>query len=57
MPITPTRNANENLHDQLDRLHVWLDQVPSEHRAHVGRRIDQLALLLGELVAGTQEST
>lgn len=51
MTITPTRvPANENLHAQLDRLHVWLDQVPAEHRVHVGRRIDQLALLLGELV-------
>ena len=51
MTITPARNrANENLHDQLDRLHLWIDQVPAEHRVHVSARLDQLALLLGELV-------
>ena len=51
MTITPTRNrANENLHAQLDRLHLWIDQVPAEHRVHVSARLDQLALLLGELV-------
>lgn len=52
MPMTPTRiRANEDLHAQLDRLHLWIEQVPVEHRAHVSARLDQLAVLLGELVA------
>ena len=56
MPMTPTRiRANENLHDQLDRLHLWIDQVPAEHRVHVSARLDQLAVLLGELVATPTE--
>lgn len=55
-PITPTRiRANDDLHDQLDRLHVWIDHVPAEHRVHVSARLDQLARLLGELVAGTDD--
>ena len=56
MTNTPTRiRANENLHAQLDRLHLWIDQVPAEHRVHVSARLDQLAVLLGELVAGTPD--
>lgn len=55
MTITPTRmRANENLHAQLDRLHVWIDAVPPAHRVHVAARLDQLARLLGELVAQTE---
>jgi len=56
MTITPARNrANENLHDQLDRLHLWIEQVPVEHRAHVAARLDQLFVLLGELVDAPTE--
>ena len=56
MPMTPTRiRANEDLHAQLDRLHLWIDQVPAEHRVHVSARLDQLAVLLGELVATPTE--
>ena len=52
MTITPARNrANENLHDQLDRLHLWVDQVPPQYRGHVAATLDSLAALLGELVA------
>lgn len=43
MPITPTRiRANDDLHAQLDRLHVWIEQVPDQHRSHVSARLDQL---------------
>ena len=57
MTITPARNrANENLHDQLDRLHLWVDQVPPQYRGHVAATLDSLAALLGELVdAPTEE--
>ena len=56
MPMTPTRiRANENLHAQLDRLHLWIEQVPVEHRAHVAATLDSLAALLGELVATPTE--
>lgn len=56
MPMTPTRiRANEDLHAQLDRLHLWIEQVPVEHRAHVAARLDQLFVLLGELVATPTE--
>ena len=56
MPVTPTRiRANDDLHAQLDRLHLWIDQVPAEHRVHVSARLDQLAVLLGELVATPTE--
>ena len=56
MPMTPTRNrANENLHDQLDRLHLWVDQVPPQYRGHVAATLDSLAALLGELVAASTE--
>jgi hypothetical protein len=52
MTVTPSRiRANEDLHAQLDRLHVWIDQVPAEHRVHVAARLDQLAVLLGELAS------
>ena len=56
MTITPARNrANENLHDQLDRLHLWIDQVPPQYRGHVAATLDSLAALLGELVATPTE--
>ena len=56
MPMTPTRiRANEDLHAQLDRLHLWIEQVPVEHRAHVSARLDQLFVLLGELVDAPTE--
>lgn len=56
MTITPARNrANENLHDQLDRLHLWVDQVPPQYRGHVAATLDSLAVLLGELVATPTE--
>ncbi|MCB1269515.1 MAG: hypothetical protein KDB19_15455 [Microthrixaceae bacterium] len=56
MTITPARNrANENLHDQLDRLHLWVDQVPPQYRGHVAATLDSLAALLGELVATPTE--
>ena len=56
MTITPARNrANENLHDQLDRLHLWIDQVPPQYRGHVAATLDTLAALLGELVATPTE--
>ena len=56
MPVTPTRiRANDDLHAQLDRLHLWIDQVPAEHRVHVSARLDQLAVLLGELAATPTE--
>lgn len=49
---TPTRfRADDNLEARLDRLRVWVAQVPNEHRPHVAARLDQLATLLGELVA------
>lgn len=56
MTITPARNrANENLHDQLDRLHLWVDQVPPQYRGHVAATLDSLAALLGELAATPTE--
>jgi len=56
MPVTPARNrANENLHDQLDRLHLWVDQVPPQYRGHVAATLDSLAALLGELAATPTE--
>ena len=56
MTITPARNrANENLHDQLDRLHLWVDQVPPQYRGHVAATLDSLAALLGELVVNPTE--
>ena len=56
MTITPARNrANENLHDQLDRLHLWVDQVPPQYRGHVAATLDSLAVLLGELVDAPTE--
>lgn len=56
MPVTPTRiRANDDLHAQLDRLHLWIDQVPAEHRVHVSARLDQLFVLLGELVDAPTE--
>ena len=54
IPSTRLR-PNEDLHDQLDRLHVWIEQVPPEHRAHVAATLDSLAVLLGELVATPTE--
>ena len=56
MPMTPTRiRANEDLHAQLDRLHLWVDQVPPQYRGHVAATLDSLAALLGELVATPTE--
>lgn len=51
MTVTPTRNrADDDLGDRLRRLAVWADAVPPHARAQVAARLDQLALLLGELV-------
>ena len=54
IPSTRLR-PNEDLHDQLDRLHVWVDQVPPQYRGHVAATLDSLAALLGELVATPTE--
>ena len=54
IPSTRLR-PNEDLHAQLDRLRLWVDQVPPQCRGHVAATLDSLAALLGELVATPTE--
>jgi len=56
MPMTPTRiPVDDDLAERLDRLRLWVDQVPPQYRGHVAATLDSLAALLGELVATPTE--
>jgi len=53
---TTTRlRADDHLDERVDRLRLWVARVPTEHRAHVAARLDQLFVLLGELVDAPTE--
>jgi len=53
---TTTRlRADDDLAERLDRLRLWVDQVPPQYRGHVAATLDSLAALLGELVATPTE--
>lgn len=53
---TPTRRpVGDDLAERLDRLRLWVDQVPPQYRGHVAATLDSLAALLGELVATPTE--
>jgi len=53
---TPTRRpVDDDLAERLDRLRLWVDQVPPQYRGHVAATLDSLAALLGELVATPTE--
>lgn len=53
---TTTRlRADDHLAERLDRLRLWVDQVPPQYRGHVAATLDSLAALLGELVATPTE--
>ena len=53
---TPTTPApSTDLGDQLRRLSSWVDNVPHHARAQVQVRIDQLAALVGQVVADTPD--
>ncbi|MCO5307088.1 MAG: hypothetical protein M9906_14250 [Microthrixaceae bacterium] len=53
---TTTRlRADDDLAERLDRLRLWVDQVPPQYRGHVAATLDSLAVLLGELVDAPTE--
>ena len=53
---TPTRRpVDDDLAERLDRLRLWVDQVPPQYRGHVAATLDSLAALLGELVDAPTE--
>lgn len=53
---TTTRlRADDHLDERVDRLRLWVDQVPPQYRGHVAATLDSLAALLGELVATPTE--
>ena len=53
---TPTRRpVDDDLAERLDRLRLWVDQVPPQYRGHVAATLDSLAVLLGELVDAPTE--
>ena len=53
---TPTRRpVDDDLAERLDRLRLWVDQVPPQYRGHVAATLDSLAALLGELAATPTE--
>lgn len=44
-----------DLSDRLERLKVWADRCPPHARPQVAARLDALAVLLGQVVADTEE--
>lgn len=56
MNLTTARpRVDDDLAERLDRLRLWVDQVPPQYRGHVAATLDSLAALLGELVATPTE--
>ena len=49
-----SEQTQASLGDQLRFLAIWADQVPAAHRTQVSQQISRLAVLIGDVVGGTE---